>query len=206
MKTTFPAVALLATANAQYYNITSKPFQLVLTSSTDSINGTLSACHTGAALESLCVLPSNTSATPEPTYYNTFNFNTSSFSEAPPSNASLGAPGILTWDLPTNNANVPSSVYFSYDPSTNSAIPIFSPGSDSPQILAFDSGGELIVQGYVDWTADPPTGGDVYGLKRWYVCKTYFSGYQYTNLVWGLGAAKPENPTCVAVGVKRVFV
>ncbi|KAF2818063.1 hypothetical protein CC86DRAFT_435402, partial [Ophiobolus disseminans] len=59
--TAFSIAALVAAASAQdsYYNITSKPFQLVLTSADSSINDTVSTCHTGAALESLCLSNSN---------------------------------------------------------------------------------------------------------------------------------------------------
>ncbi|KAF2036728.1 hypothetical protein EK21DRAFT_106045 [Setomelanomma holmii] len=209
MKTTLPVLTLAAAASAQnsYYNITSKPFQLVLTSADGSISDTVSACHTGAGLESLCLSNSNTTSKPAPTNYDTFNFNSSIYSQAPTNHTDLGVPGILTWFLPTANAgNVPSSVYFNYDPSTDSAVPIMISGSDRPQALAFNDQDELIVQSYVDWTADPPKAGDVVGLKRWYACQTYFAGYQYENLVWGLGDHEPENPTCVAVDVKRVFI
>ncbi|KAH7068715.1 hypothetical protein FB567DRAFT_248968 [Paraphoma chrysanthemicola] len=209
MKTTLTLTALAAAAAAQdsYYNITSKPFQLVLTSADGSIDDTVSACHTGAGLESLCLSNSNSTSKPDPTYYDTFNFNTSIYYQPPSNDPDLGVPGILTWFLPTANAgSVPSSVYFSYDPATDSTVPIIRPGSTEAQTLAFNSQDELIVQSYVDWAANPPTGTQTTGLKRWYACRTYFSGYQYDNLVWGLGNHKPENPTCVAVNVKRVFV
>jgi hypothetical protein len=209
MKTALPIVALITAASAQepYYNITSKPFQLVLTSADGGVNDTVSACHTGAALESLCLSNSNTTSKPNPTPYDTFNFNTSSYSQAPVNNTSLGVPGILTWFLPASNiGSIPSSVFFNYNPTTDSALPILGPGSDRPQLLSFNDQDELIVQGYVKWTANPPTYGETYGLKRWYACKTYYASYQYENLVWGLSAGKPENPTCVEVNVKRVFV
>jgi hypothetical protein len=209
MKTTLTLIALATAASAQdpYYNITSKPFQLVLTSADGSISDTVSACHTGAALESLCLSNSNSTSKPDPTTYDTFNFNTSIYSQAPTNHTDLGVPGILTWFLPASNIGpVPSSVYFNYDPSTDSAVPILTPGSDRPQLLSFNDQDELTVQSYVQWTANPPKAGEQVGLKRWYACKTYFAGYQYENLVWGLGNHKPENPTCVAVDVKRVFV
>jgi len=207
MKTASCIAALVSAVAAQdsYYNITSKPFQLVLTSADSSINDTVSTCHVGAALESLCLSNSNSTSKPDPTPFSTFNFNTSIYSQAP--SPSLGVPGILTWFLPTANAGlIPSSVYFNYDPSTDSATPILQPGSSQPQTLAFNDEDELIVQAYINWTTNPPSAGPTYGLKRWYACRTYFASYQYNNLVWGLGAEKPENPTCVAVSVKRVFV
>jgi hypothetical protein len=209
MKTTLAIASLIAAASAQesFYNITSKPFQLLLTSEDGTINDTVTACHTGAAIESLCLSNSNTTSKPNPTEYSTFNFNSSIYAQAPSNDVSLGVPGILTWFLPVSNYGpVPSSLYFNYDPSTDIAVPILETGSANPQQLAFNDQDELIVQSYINWTADPPTGGVPYGLKRWYACRTYFAGYQYENLAWSLGAAKPENPTCVAVGVKRVFV
>ncbi|KAF2628798.1 hypothetical protein BU25DRAFT_32369 [Macroventuria anomochaeta] len=208
MKTATSTLILLlaATINAQFYNETSKPFNLVLTSENTTINGsTLSACHTGAALESLCLSKGGGVSNPNPITAATFNFNTSTNPFTP--NATLGTPGILTWTLKTSSIDVPSSVYFNYDPTTDSAIPILTPGSERPQLLAFDDQDRLNVQGYIDWTANPPNGtGTTMGYYRWYACQTYFSGYAYENLAWGLGAGKPENPTCVSVGVKRVFV
>ncbi|KZM24312.1 uncharacterized protein EKO05_0005637 [Ascochyta rabiei] len=200
------SLALAAATNAQFYNETSRPFNLVLTSDNTTINGqTLSACHTGAALESLCVSGIGSVSKPNPIAPTTFNFNTSTDPFTP--NATLGTPGILTWTLPTSSVGVPSSVYFNYDPTTDIALPILTPGSERPQSLAFDEQGRLNVQGYIDWTASPPNAtGTTVGYYRWYACQTYFSGYSYENLVWGLGAGKPENPTCVSVGVKRVFV
>lgn len=208
MKAT-PIVTLLlaaAAANAQFYNETSKPFNLVLASEDPTINGsTISACHTGAALESLCLSNIGSISKPDLIAPASFNFNTSTDPYTP--NATLGTPGILTWTLKTSSIDVPSSVYFNYDPTTDAAIPILSPGSSNPQLLAFDDQDRLNVQGYVDWTANPPNATDsTVGYYRWYACKTYFSGYAYANLVWGLGARKPENPTCVSVCVKRVFI
>lgn len=198
--------ALLATAVTAQYNETSKPFSLVLTSENTTINGsTLSACHTGAALESLCLSRGSGISNPNPIAAATFNFNTTTDPYTP--NVMIGTPGILTWTLKTSSIDVPSSVYFNYDPTTDIAVPILSPGAESPQQLAFDEQDRLNVQGYIDWTTSPPNStGTFVGYYRWYACQTYFSGYAYENLAWGLGAGKPENPTCVSVVVKRVFV
>jgi hypothetical protein len=204
MKTTLSIASLIAAATAQsFYNITSKPFQLLLTSEDGKINNTVSACHTGAGIESFCLLNS-TQTSKE---YSTFNFNSSIYAQAPSNNPSLGVPGILTWFLPVSNYGpVPSSAYFNYDPSTNIAVPILQTGSSNPQPLAFNDRDELIFQSYIDWTADPPKEVEPYGLKRWYACTTLFLGYEYNNLAWGLGAGKPDDPTCVKVDVKRVWV
>ena len=206
MKTTFLALLLAAATgtSAQNYNETSAPFHLIVTSEDGSINDTLSACHTGAALESLCLSYSNTTSKPNPSNPAAFNFNTSIYSQPPA--PSFGTPGILTWIVPSNPP-IPSSVFFSYDPTTDIALPILGPGDEGAEQLAFDQYNRLTVQGYVDWTANPPNGnGNWKEYYRWYACRTYFTGYQYNALAWGLGPGQPENPTCVGVNVTRVFV
>ncbi|OAK96235.1 hypothetical protein IQ06DRAFT_297003 [Phaeosphaeriaceae sp. SRC1lsM3a] len=204
MKTAVSVAALITAASAQFYNITSKPFQIHLRSEDGSVDDTVSACHTGAAIESLCLSNSNTTSKPDPTPYDTFNFNSSIYSQ-PIAGTNFGTPGILTWVVPASPP-IPSSVQFFYDPSTNSALPLLFPGDQSPQTLYFDDQDQLTVVSYVDWSANPPQSANPVGLQRWYACKTYYLGYQYENLVWGLGEATPENPTCVPVKVKRVFV
>ncbi|CAO2655924.1 Nn.00g047270.m01.CDS01 [Neocucurbitaria sp. VM-36] len=204
MKITSLILSLIATTTAQYYNITSPPFYLIVTSPDGSINDTLSACHTGAALESLCLSNSNSTSKPNPINAVKFSFNTTIYSEPPA--PSLGTPGILTWILPASPP-IPSSVFFSYEPTTDIALPILLPGDDQAQQLAFDKNEKLTVQGYVDWTVSPPDGtGGAKEYYRWYACLTYYSGYQYETLAWGLGPGKPENPSCVEVSVRRMFV
>lgn len=204
--TTTTTSLLIAATNAQFYNETSKPFSLVLLSDNSTINGSkLAACHTGAALESLCLSGVGGVSNPDSVPAVTFNFNTTADASTP--NATIGTLGILVYTLRTSSIDVPSSVYFHYDPTTDSAIPILTPGSENAQMLAFDDREQLNVQGYIDWTADPPDAtATTQAYYRWYACQTYFEGYMYQNLVWGLGAPKPENPTCVSVDVKRVFV
>jgi hypothetical protein len=207
MKPTLATTALLlaGTTTAQFYNVTSAPFHLVLSSNNKTIDGqSLAACHTGAAIESLCLTSGGTPSSPRPLTPVAFNFNTSA--EAVTANASLGTPGILTYNLPANPV-IPSAVRFSYDPTTNAALPLLEPGDEGAQQLAFDEHEKLNVQGYIDYSANPPKQLDgVKAYYRWYACETYFLGYQYRTLVWGLGRGKPENPTCVKVGVKRVWV
>ncbi|KAJ4312315.1 hypothetical protein N0V94_007511 [Neodidymelliopsis sp. IMI 364377] len=153
--TSFIVLLSAAATNAQFYNETSKPFYLILSSSDTSVNGsTLSACHTGAALESLCLSNSSTTSNPDPIAPATFNFNTSS--NIPTANETLGTRGILTWTLQSGSGDIPSSVYFNYDPTADTTVPILAPGSENAQLLAFDDQNMLNVQGYIDWTANPP--------------------------------------------------
>jgi hypothetical protein len=184
-----------------YYNITSKPFHLVVQSDDGKVNDTLSACHVGAALESLCLSNAKTGSSSSPIPAAEFYFNTSVYSQAP--EPSLAVAGILTWVLQTSTLDVPSSVAFQYDPTSALAIPILSPGSDNPTLVAFDSQDDLTVQAYVP--ASNGTG-NYEQFYRWYACDTFYSSYNYENLAWSLGSGKPENPSCVAVNVTRVFV
>lgn len=72
--------------------------------------------------------------------------------------------------------------------------------------MAFDVDNFLNIQGYVDDTVSPPKTDETTAYYRWYSCQTYYTGYQYTTLAWVVGEAAPQNPTCVKVDVKRVFV
>ncbi|KAF2798495.1 hypothetical protein K505DRAFT_321855 [Melanomma pulvis-pyrius CBS 109.77] len=205
MKLALPtlALALAATTAAQYYN-QSNPFHLVLVSKNKTINGdTLSACHAGAAIESLCLTNSVSVSKPNPIAVGVFYFNTSDQVVTP--NATLGAPGILTYVL-NANPNIPESVGLYIDLTTNVALPLLYPGDTLSTTLAFDKNELLNIQDYVDDTVNPPVAGDFEAYYRWYSCTTYYSGYEYVTLTWVLGKGKPQNPSCVKVDVKRKFI
>lgn len=199
--TNLAALALAGLASAQY-DQASKPFHLVLHSKDKAVNGQkLAACHVGAAIESLCLTETPSVSKPDPIKPVAFRFNTSS-------NAGGEPPvwGILTYDLPAQPV-IPSSVEFWIDPITNFALPLLYPGSGSgSQSLVFDEKDLLAVQGYVDYSVNPPKSGNTTEYYRWYACPTYYSGYQYPALTWALGEGKPETPGCAKVDVKRVFV
>ena len=195
------AAAVITSAQDPYYNITTPPFYLVVTSEDESINSTLSACHVGAALESLCLSNADYGSSPTPLAGAEFHFNTSIYSQPTPPDPTTG---ILTWWLTVNGGEqYPSSASFYYDPTTDIAVPILYPGDQDATTLAFDAQNQLAIQAYV---RDTNGTGVSQTLYRWYACKTYYSSYLYTNLAWGLGASEPENPSCVAVNVTRVFV
>lgn len=201
------AAATLATAQScgssePFYNVTSKPFTLNVASADGSIKSSLGACHVGAALESLCLSSSTSPSKPNVSDGELFHFNASIYSQPP--EPTLGAPGILTWILRGNNFNYSSPASFNYDPTTDIAVPIL--GGGNPTLLAFDADDKLTVQGYVDYSVQPAKPGVYKQFYRWYACQTYYASYQYVNLAWGLGAGKPENPSCVAVNVTRTFV
>ncbi|KAF2766698.1 hypothetical protein EJ03DRAFT_338166 [Teratosphaeria nubilosa] len=147
---------------------------------------------------------------PTPDIHEIYRLNTSS--TIPNNyNASLGMPGLLTWDLilgGTSNDTMVISQGLSlhvYE-SSNTAFPAFE--IDQQQFLvAFDEDGLMNVQSDYDDTVTPPT--EYIGTRayyRWYICQNNFDGYKYFNLNWVLGDTKPQNPTCQKVQVLRTFV
>ena len=169
--------ALASLASAQTYNISSKPFHLVLKSDNDTLECTsLVPCHEGAAIEGLCLGDKNL------TDASIFTFNTSYYSE--PTNSSIGDQGILSWILPTADLDVPSGLTLQTNPTTNVGMPLFYPGDDEVQLIAFDDMDLLNIQGYIDDTVIPiNTTAGPKAYYRWYICDTYF-GYAYTTLAW----------------------
>lgn len=192
------SLLLLGATTAQ--EIQSKPFNLVIQSDKKAINGQkLAACHSGAAIESLCLAGGSGSE---------FYLNTTKGSQSPIKG--LKPSGALIWNLPIGGdeptvESEPMSFYV--DPSTNVAQPMFQPSYDQQQVM-FDKEGLMGIYSYLDDTVTPPTGDKVKVLKNWYVCETYYSAYQYRTLNWvvGNGKAKPQNPSCVKVQVHRKFI
>jgi len=197
------ALGLAASTSAQYLN-QSKPFHLVLVSKNKTIDGdTLSACHTGAAIESLCLSNSNSTSKPNPIAPAVFTFNTSDSVVVP--NVTLGVPGIVTYKL-LATPPIPEALGLSFDPTTNIALPLLWPGDTLATTMAFDSKNLLNIQGYVDDTVSPIAAGNYTAYYNWYSCNTYYAGYQYVTLAWAVGKTKPQNPSCVKVDVKRKFI
>ncbi|CAF9915710.1 MAG: hypothetical protein GOMPHAMPRED_000832 [Gomphillus americanus] len=185
---------LSSLASAQYTN-RSHAFNLVVESSTNkTLSGTrLTACHSGAAIETLCTYPAASDSISDEFYY---NYTTQS---KPTS-------GIITWNLPYNGNQIESEpLTFQYDPSTNVALPVFIPSEDNEVFVTFDKNNYLLVLSYLDDTKTPP-GYKPQQLSRWQVCQTYYGSYTYTTLAWTLGSGKPQNPSCQAVKVKRVAI
>ncbi|KAH9811729.1 hypothetical protein Tdes44962_MAKER05877 [Teratosphaeria destructans] len=184
----------------------SASFGLVLRSSDTAYNNTyLGSCHVGAGLESLCTAGADLDP------HDVYRLNTSS-TDPSTYDASQGMPGLLTWDLVAGGSNINETMVISqglsllvYE-SSNTALPIFGIG-EQQFLVAFDEQGFMNVQSYYDDTVTPPT--DYASTKayyRWYICQNNFDGYEYFNLNWVLGDAKPQNPTCEKVQVLRTFV
>jgi len=197
MRTSFLAGLAFATGTyAQFYANQSAPFTLVLQSSNTTLNGSnLNACHEGAAIEGLCV----GSASP-PSSYNTYNFNYTAQQTPDPK---LGYSGLIVWELRGGNFNVSSGLELQIPPTSHVGVPLFFPGdANAFTNFGFDKNDKLFIFGYLDNSVSPP----VYTTKayyHWYACFTN-AGYYYQTLAWSIG--HPENPTCVKVDVKRVFV
>ncbi|RDA94625.1 hypothetical protein CP533_2485 [Ophiocordyceps camponoti-saundersi (nom. inval.)] len=191
------ALPLLLSGIAAAQSVQSKPFNLVIQSSDKQINGQgFTACHSGAAIESLCMYKGGRS---------TFYFNTTEGGESPLKNYEPS--GVLVWNLPVEPAPYSESMSFSIEPSTNVALALFEP-SPSSQYVTFDKEGRLAIISYLDDTRSPPSGSQPRALKNWYLCNTYYSAYTYRTLNWvmGSGKVKPQNPSCVKIEVKREYV
>lgn len=100
---------------------------------------------------------------------------------------------------------IPSSMSFYSNPSTNVALPLFTPGNNKPQVVGFQDD-EMIIVTYMDDTKTPPTSLTPRVLKQWYVCDTIYTSRVYQTLNWRMGRGDPQNPSCVKVAVKREFV
>lgn len=218
MKFSLACLSALAGFAFAQNDVQSKPFQLTLCTDDDkSLNGkTLSACHTGAAIESLCLTEGPGSK---------FRFNTTKGQEAEAKGYT--ASGKLVWDLVFSKSTpsisrsreipnlifplaaggkVSEPMYLSVEPSTNVALPLFTPSDTDIQYVAFDKKTEAMrIFSYLDDTKKPPKSTGAKALNRWYVCSTNYSGYQYKTLTWVLGNGKPQNPSCKKVDVKRKF-
>lgn len=191
-------LAIASTVTAQYTN-QSALFSLVLTSCNLTINASILApCHEGAAIEGLCV--GTAPAVNISTAY--FQFNTTGDDTDIEPALSLGVTGLLTYELRGSNFNLSSPMSLSINPTSNVAIPIFTPG-DEVTYVAFDADEKLNIQGSLDDTVYPQKYSQT-AYYRWYSCITDY-GYTYQTLAWVIGPGAPENPTCVEVDVVRVF-
>ena len=85
---------------------------------------------------------------------------------------------------------------------------MFQPSYDVQYVTFSTDEGLLGIYSYLDDTVTPPTDETAKVLRNWYICETNYSGYQYWTLNWVLGdaKAKPQNPSCVKVQVKRKFI
>ncbi|KAI1659309.1 hypothetical protein F4813DRAFT_354531 [Daldinia decipiens] len=199
----FASAFALALAQSNYPN-QSAPFNLVLSSDNSTLNGLkLTACHSGAAVESFCL--DDTVEEPE---FQTFFFNGSA--EAPQDPNYLPS-GLITWTFTGGQPPFTESTAMSlmYNPASNLAFPLIWPSSDTAQPVSFTEDELLAVAANIDDAVSPPQPFEnyvTYLTDRWAVCTTYWQGYGYVALQYVLGKEEPQNPSCQRVTVKRVFV
>jgi len=192
------AAAVAASASAQQYT-QSAPFSLILSGSPKYNGANLTACHIGAAIESLCVIPGADGS--DNSKYTTYTFNTTDNQAV--SNPSLGKSGLLIWTLPGSDYNYEETFGLYTDISTNVATGVFGLGTTQ---VAFDSENKLNIQSFLNDTVTPPTEQTNAAYYRWFICETNFEGYVYENLAWVYGDRTPQNPSCNKVQVTRKFI
>lgn len=198
-------VALAAPAMAQLYPNQTGSFHLKLTNTNSDLDNTyLYACHSGAAIEQLCLGNKTLRDDGFGTFY--LNYSANSLVNDKPA-------GALVWNLPFTSAGgaiqtASSPLSFSYNPTSNVAILILSPSStDTSDVVpaGFDDDEHLFAYSYVDESVFPPdTSSGPHLFYHFALCQTYFGGYRYTALAW-VTAGQPLNPSCHAVTVTREF-
>ena len=71
--------------------------------------------------------------------------------------------------------------------------------------ISFDQDGYAYMTTSEDDMVSPPVYGKI-EVASWYVCLTRWS-YLYHTLAWKVGrTGEPQNPSCVEVQVRRVFI
>jgi hypothetical protein len=97
---------------------------------------------------------------------------------------------------------------FQYRPETNLADIVFGPGYNRYTEVFFEAGSERMYIGtsYNDLVSPPVYYETQQKPLNWYVCLTRYT-YLVETLAWKVGSTgEPQNPSCQAVGVRRVWV
>ncbi|KAK0711446.1 hypothetical protein B0H67DRAFT_493059 [Lasiosphaeris hirsuta] len=207
MKSTFFAGAVAAltsfttVVSAQSYNQTG-PFYLQIKSDNATLDGRyLTACHSGAAQETLCLGKVDSPTTNKASA--SFFWNTTDQSPV----------GVLIWNLvlaknPDGTQMVVSSpMTLDYTPGTNVATTRFGPNEIDRSVQVGFNNSVM----YMTWWNDDstflagqyPTGDSSREITNWNVCWVLAGSYYYNALAWVTGGA-PHNPTCEAVSVVKV--
>ncbi|KAK3984193.1 cell wall protein RHD3 [Cladorrhinum sp. PSN332] len=193
----FASLALAATvisaALAQNFPNQSAPYNLKLNSAEATLDGKfLWACHSGAAIEQLCV--SDTAATSAGVFF----LNTTEYG----STVAGFNTGALVYNLNYGgdaNLIASSALRFAWNPATNVILNYFQPGDEGSEIVivGLDAENMLFVPAYVDDVVTPNGAGLFY---RWQVCNTQFGSYKYQALAW-VTVGDPLDGGCKAVNV-----
>jgi len=169
---------------------------LILTDSSHA----LGACHWSSTYEGLCLTDDTTATHARPS--TTFYHNVSSYYD--------DTQGILNWPLSLWGRDDPvsSAMHFEFVVGTNLVNMVFTPGTDTYQLVCFEEGSASMYIAIAeddtgkapDWF-DPPK-----KVKNWYMC-TMRHGSTLRSLAWKIGfVGEPQNPTCSKVDVVRVWV
>lgn len=192
--TVFPALVALffSATSAQTFPNQSGPYALKVSSDDAAINGKyLYACHSGAAIEQLCLGDKGEN----PSTFGSYYFNSSEWSEE----VNGSKTGVLVWNLPLQDTFASSALTFSYNPASNVVVLYFIPGDQNAATIAFDADDKMFVAAYVDDTVTP---GGSKAFYHWEVCNTQFGGYRYQALAW-VTVGRPINESCRGVNVTR---
>ncbi|KAI4624567.1 hypothetical protein J4E83_004242 [Alternaria metachromatica] len=167
------------------YTIQSDPFNLVLISEDPSLDGkTLSACHAGAAVFTLCPTLSEEGAQ----YPVILTHNTTDTAIT----NTFGTQGILSWTIPYDPYPIDLSVLLQPQDIVPLSIAQLAMTYSGDGSLSFDNNDILNFQNPITWGAEKPGMGEWTGYYRWWVCFTYYgTGYVRQTLVWGTGVGKP---------------
>lgn len=198
----------LVTAQGPDAPIQTGPFYLQIQSNDSTVDGRyLASCHTGAAMQTLCLgdstKPGGTNA-----YSSLYFFNQTV--DRPDSQQDLG---YITWNLPLStggdvyqNVSLPLSLVFN-NVGSNVVPTSISVGTSNPQLVGFHND-VLYIPNWIDDSTFvegvyPNITGEVQQLSQWHACSTLFGSYYYQALAWVTSGA-PHNKNCRPVDVVKV--
>ncbi|KAI4645898.1 hypothetical protein J4E93_005476 [Alternaria ventricosa] len=160
------ALAALIRADCTYdcepiYTIQSNPFNVVLLSEDISLNGTtLSACHAGAAVFTLCPTLSEEGAQ----YPVVLTHNTTDTAIT----NTFGTQGILSWTIPYDPYPIDLSVLLQPQDIVPLSIAQLAMTYNGDGSLSFDSNDILNFQNPITWGTEKPGMGEWTGYYRWW--------------------------------------
>lgn len=180
--TLFASVGLAAPMTARSY--TSAPFNLTVTSADGKYSSAAAAaCHSGAAIEALCVYPGAGTE---------FTFNAT---DAPGPVAGSTNPGAVVFTLPSQPNPYPEPLGFYKNETSNVNAGFFGDTTSQPQFsFTYDNLMAVVTSATSE------------DYDNWFVCPQTFLGYMYETLSYvDPATGAPDNADCTPVTVRRVF-
>ncbi len=214
-------------------NNQSAPFFLKVVAATNAtLDGRyLYACHSGAAMETLCLGTEGTPTTNR--HAATFYWNYTEYEGV------ASKEGALVWNLRLNNIDakeyqiVSQPMTLDYFPFSNVAATQFrvssststcylsskiktnplcyQPSYPDGRIAIGFNNSEMYINTWIDdatfipGTYPSPPPGSLYQLTNWHICWVLAGSYYYNALAW-VTSSTPRNPTCQPVGVVKVDI